>query len=77
MVRWEKGGWLRTCLSCNSALLRTLASASRVATMQLLIAAASIFDDTTAGLTQHAAEGAGWRCASGRVGNGWIVGEAG
>lgn len=32
----------RTCLSCSSALLRTLASASRVATMQLLIAAASI-----------------------------------
>ena len=34
--------WRRTCLSCNSALLRTSASASRVAIMQLLMAAASI-----------------------------------
>lgn len=32
----------RTCLSCNSALLRTSASASKVAIMQLLMAAASM-----------------------------------
>lgn len=32
----------RTCLSCNSALLRMSASASRVAIMQLLMAEASI-----------------------------------
>lgn len=36
------GSGRRTCLSCNSALLRMSASASRVAIMQLLMAEASI-----------------------------------
>lgn len=38
----RRSGRGRTCLSCNSALLRMSASASRVAIMQLLMAEASI-----------------------------------